>query len=35
MEDDEVDKLEELTTNAGGDEKEWLDKDKEEGYTSQ
>ncbi len=31
MEDDEVDKLEE----EGGDEKEWWDKDREDGYTSQ
>ncbi len=31
MENDEVDKLEE----EGGDEKEWWDKDEEEGYTSE
>jgi hypothetical protein len=31
MEDDEVDKLKE----EGGDEKEWRDKDGEEGYTSE
>jgi hypothetical protein len=31
MEDDEVDKLEE----EGGDEKEWWDKVREEGYTSE
>jgi hypothetical protein len=35
MEDDKVDKLEEWTTNEGGDEKEWWDKDGEEGYTSE
>jgi hypothetical protein len=33
MENDEVDKLEKWTTSEGGDEKEWWDKDGEEGYT--
>jgi hypothetical protein len=31
MEGDEVDKLEEWTTNEGGDEKEWWDKNKRRG----
>jgi hypothetical protein len=35
MEDDKVDKLEELTTNEGADEKEWWNKGGEEGHTSE